>query len=735
MSNTVKTIFTVDGLDEAGRKVDKFKSNIGDTNAIDKAVEAYKNKLKELDARLDKTVSASNKLGDSSATVARRYEKLSESIQLNRQRLIENAQAFEKGEINAKKFSAVLASVDRAALSVSGRIKDANARITEISETGRTHFQNQIAGSVTNQQASGIRGALQSLSSYQKTQLSFQANDIISGLAMGQSPLQILAQQGGQIVQIFQMGKMNATGMATAMQATEEATEGTVTALTAASGATSSMAVSIAAAVAPFAAIAAAGFAVVKLSQDIREAAEKRLATELKITAEWNKQINLAGELQKKRDAAAQDRAGDYFLQTGNVVTLQRERDQLLKEFNEKAKQVADETRNRNALDLGPKYVAGASAAVGYDATKAAEQYKQILDYDAKIDQLQRDAAARGSASERLFAEIRDENLKKSIQAAQKAAQEEIELIRKKDTFALDSVKTLEELKRFQYRTTAQTQTEAFDREVAIARKREELIKAVKQAQETLFDSAISREGKENPFLAFLGSANKEMRTMLETAKVLSPALRQAFTQQLQAGNRDELYKLRLDTQLDAESLRRQAAEFRQGYRNDLSDPQTLQKLIDEQLKTLGLGRRLSSATYAYGARGVGAYLGDIGDNTLQAVTEKQKAYRDQRLLNLAGSADPKLITERQQDAIASAFEREANRKLDYEKNANDYFTAFLGAMGEKGLKVDLGDQALTAVEVKGVSATVTRTSTPGPKKTTAQAMSPVFLNTGRIGT
>jgi phage-related minor tail protein len=35
--------------------------------------------------------------------------------------------------------------------------------------------------------------------------LSFQLNDILSGLAMGQSPFQILTQQGGQVFQVFQM--------------------------------------------------------------------------------------------------------------------------------------------------------------------------------------------------------------------------------------------------------------------------------------------------------------------------------------------------------------------------------------------------------------------------------------------------------------------------------------------------------------------------------------------------
>ena len=40
---------------------------------------------------------------------------------------------------------------------------------------------------------------------YAMQNLSYQANDIVSGFAMGQNPTQILAQQGGQVIQAFQM--------------------------------------------------------------------------------------------------------------------------------------------------------------------------------------------------------------------------------------------------------------------------------------------------------------------------------------------------------------------------------------------------------------------------------------------------------------------------------------------------------------------------------------------------
>lgn len=50
------------------------------------------------------------------------------------------------------------------------------------------------------------------LSSFQMTNLTYQMNDVISGLAMGQRPLSVMLQQGGQIYQVFAGTGMGVTG-------------------------------------------------------------------------------------------------------------------------------------------------------------------------------------------------------------------------------------------------------------------------------------------------------------------------------------------------------------------------------------------------------------------------------------------------------------------------------------------------------------------------------------------
>jgi hypothetical protein len=122
-----------------------------DTRNFENSVRQVESRLKNADAQLDKTISTSNRLGDTSATVGRRYEKLSEGIETQRQRLIANALAYEKGDISAKKFGNTIVSVDKQVASLNSRLKDAAARATELGETGGTHFQNQIGGAIEKQ--------------------------------------------------------------------------------------------------------------------------------------------------------------------------------------------------------------------------------------------------------------------------------------------------------------------------------------------------------------------------------------------------------------------------------------------------------------------------------------------------------------------------------------------------------------------------------------------------------
>lgn len=299
----------------------------------DRSLKGVLDRARDADVQLNKVIATSNKLGDTSATVARRYEKLGEGVGKATRLLVENALAFERGEITEKKYQATIESVSRSLEGLTSRIKDAAARATELNETGLTHFQNQIQGAVAS--TNTLNGLFGNLTRFQKQQLGFQLNDIISGLASGQSPTQILFQQGGQIVQVFQQGKLAQEGLTVAtkaavvaetelvavsqlnnttvaasvnqMLAYRKETEGAA----AATGILNTSLVSIGA-------VLAAGVVTIltakKISEDILKGAQDRLKTEEAIAGAFNKQYQIATDLKAVLTDIAEKGQTDRFL-------------------------------------------------------------------------------------------------------------------------------------------------------------------------------------------------------------------------------------------------------------------------------------------------------------------------------------------------------------------------------------------------------------------------------------
>lgn len=70
---------------------------------------------------------------------------------------------------------------------------------TAMSRGSQGDFASRTADAYATRQGRGPLG----LRPYELTNLSYQINDVVSGLAMGQAPMQIFAQQAGQIIQIF----------------------------------------------------------------------------------------------------------------------------------------------------------------------------------------------------------------------------------------------------------------------------------------------------------------------------------------------------------------------------------------------------------------------------------------------------------------------------------------------------------------------------------------------------
>lgn len=104
-------------------------------------------------------------------------------------------------EASARKSAAAAADVGAKAASSMQGAASAAARAGDAGEQMRRvntrAFDNLVVGGQKAEKAIG-------LTNYQMTNLSFQLNDVATTLAMGMSPFQIMAQQGGQVLQIMQ---------------------------------------------------------------------------------------------------------------------------------------------------------------------------------------------------------------------------------------------------------------------------------------------------------------------------------------------------------------------------------------------------------------------------------------------------------------------------------------------------------------------------------------------------
>lgn len=144
------------------------------------------------------------------------------------------------------------------------------------------------------------------LTSHQMGSLSYQLNDIVTMTAMGASPFQIMASQGGQIVQVF--GSVNQ-------------------ALAATQAGLAKVGISLAG-LGVMGGVAAVGYGVIRWSKSVREEAERRLKVEEQINGAINRQIILGQQIlanyQKRSDLQEKDQDFTRFLKEGSTDDLQR---------------------------------------------------------------------------------------------------------------------------------------------------------------------------------------------------------------------------------------------------------------------------------------------------------------------------------------------------------------------------------------------------------------------------
>lgn len=150
--------------------------------------------------------------------LARTYDRAAASIMQGEQR---KAQAAQKAAADQERAVARLTGTYTPYAAELQRLAKDEALINELRSSGAkdTAWATQALtalharqAAVTAEQQRMANGA--KLNAYEMRNLSYQINDVVSGLAMGQSPFMILTQQGGQFVQIAQDAGIGLGGVA-----------------------------------------------------------------------------------------------------------------------------------------------------------------------------------------------------------------------------------------------------------------------------------------------------------------------------------------------------------------------------------------------------------------------------------------------------------------------------------------------------------------------------------------
>ena len=261
-----------------------------------------------------------------------------------------------------------------------------------------------------------------------------------------------------------------------------------------------------AATLAAFGAIAAAGYGIVKITQNIREEAERRLKVEERIQGAINRQI-IAGQeglktLQKIRQEDERRRQFDFTLSYLDIDALKRQRDTAQKLY-----------------DLAPKKDLA-------DKGNAELQLQQVRALDAKIIALQK---AKEEAFTNNFFQQGENYAKNQRNAAE-----------------------------FQFK-----QQKAINEEIE---KSNAKIKEFGKTIENTFDGLSVRLAANNPIAAAMLEGEKAVRNLKETLATLPPQL-QAIGQQAilmqQKLNANNLFSAKLDSGLEAFDLRERAKSLR----------------------------------------------------------------------------------------------------------------------------------------------------------------------------
>lgn len=648
-------------------------------DSFNRKLKSSVDQMQAADSQLNKVISSSNKLGDTSATVARRYEKLSQGIALQNTRLIESTQAFQSGDIGAKKYAQTLASVETQTRSLASRIADAKARVQELNETNLTHFQQQIAGAVDKSHSlinlnaarplQGLGPVLQGLGARQ-----FGLDETILNILI------VAAREAG-IIKVAQEGTAVASAAAAAAEtefaaasraaATSQGIVAAETEATAAAAAqqTTIFGVGLAklGAIGAILAIAAGDYYLIKNRVEaINAENEKRLKDETAIAAAINEQANAAGRLAERVKGEQAKRDFDRVLI--GPYNLDQIRSNLQSAHDTEAKELAAKIYAKTAeldkagIKPGAYYTAELNKLIpqGFNQLQK-EREDKISELAAKIDEQKNSgptsiewytaAIQKQQDLTKQTDQIAEQEQKKALENAKALAEQ----YGKEETAALQNkFKVQGALLNLHLKTIGATQATALS---ATTRLHAAEIDAQIASTRKYFNAIISNS-KDSTERARSESEKRIAIANLEAQKQIEAIQKVAQLQSLYSG--------RFAANLQIGDLRYDAKQFRQGY---LDEKGTVSEELQRKLNAILSGVpsiRVPVGTVS-GGNGPAGFLFQtiLGIGNLSP--EDQQAL-DKQIIEATRGLDPADLTRGQRSLAAAAREREADRLRDEQK-------------------------------------------------------------------
>ncbi|HEX8248976.1 MAG TPA: hypothetical protein VF599_12435 [Pyrinomonadaceae bacterium] len=292
-----------------------------------------------------------------------------------------------------------------------------------------------------------------------------------------------------------------------------------------------------------FGAVAVAGYGIVKVTENIRNEAERRLQVEFQIQGAINNQILSQKEglknLQKMREEAAELRTFERFLDAGSIEALTRRRANL------------EQLKNLTPATLPVIENGKVISKPNEDFEKLS---RQLLTLDAQIDSSQQNKIR---ASNEAF-----DNRWKSYAKSQDDAREAEQRRLKQQNESIEKGKA-------KVRELGKTYTD-------------------------VLDNLYQKQGANNPLVSIFSDGDKALKTLRENTKGLSADLISTFETMQKNQNALKLYEARIDNNLGVFDLREQAKDLRNYQKPEfkIEDPtKFFDDFIQAGLKQIEKGR------------------------------------------------------------------------------------------------------------------------------------------------